>query len=77
MYADAAAHERREAHAALAAALPDRDVDRRAWHLAAASVGPDDQASRALEQAGARARERSAYAVAAAAFERAAGLVVG
>lgn len=74
MYADAAAAERREAHAALAAALPDRDVDQRAWHLAAASVGPDDQASQALEQAGIRARERSAYAVAAAAFERASGL---
>ena len=73
-YADATAAERREAHAALAAALPDRDLDRRAWHLAAASVGPDDRASGALEQAGARARERSAYAVAAAAFERAAGL---
>jgi DNA-binding CsgD family transcriptional regulator len=37
-------------------------------------VGPDDQASQALKQAGTRARERSAYAVAAAAFERAAGL---
>ena len=54
--------ERRAAHAALAAALPDRDVDRRAWHLAAASIGPDEQASAALEQAGERARERSAYA---------------
>ncbi|HEX5852311.1 MAG TPA: AAA family ATPase [Solirubrobacteraceae bacterium] len=74
MYADASARERREAHAALAAALPDRDVDRRAWHLAAASVGPDDQASAALQQAGARARGRSAYAVAAAAFARAAAL---
>jgi len=70
VYADAAAQERRDAHAALAAALPDRDVDRRAWHLAAASVGPDAQAAAALEQAGLRARERSAYAVAAAAFER-------
>jgi DNA-binding CsgD family transcriptional regulator len=74
MYADASGQERRGAHAALAAALPDRDVDRRAWHLAAASVGPDDQASGALEQAGARARDRSAYAAAAAAFERGAGL---
>ena len=74
MYADASAQERRNAHAALAAALPDRDVDRRAWHLAAASVGPDDQASSALQQAGARARDRSAYAAAAAAFERGAGL---
>jgi DNA-binding CsgD family transcriptional regulator len=74
MYADASAPERREAHAALAAALPDRDVDRRAWHLAAASVGPDDRAANALEQAAVRARERSAYAVAAAAFARAAAL---
>lgn len=74
LYADAPAQERRAAHAALAAALPDRDVDRRAWHLAAASVGPDDQAAAALEQAGTRARERSAYVAAAAAFERAAGL---
>jgi DNA-binding CsgD family transcriptional regulator len=76
VYADAPARERREAHAILAAVLPDRDQDRRAWHLAAASVGPDDLASRALQQAGARARERSAYAVAAAAFERAASLAI-
>lgn len=74
LYADAPAPERREAHAALAAALPDRDADQRAWHLAAASIGPNDQASAALEQAGIRARERSAYAAAAAAFERGAGL---
>ena len=74
MFAEASAPERREAHAALAAALPDRDLDRRAWHLAAASVGPDDRAADALAQAGARAHERSAYAVAAAAFARAATL---
>jgi DNA-binding CsgD family transcriptional regulator len=74
VYADAPAQERRAAHAALAAALPDRDIDRRAWHLSAASVGPNDEASSALEQAGARAQERSAYTVAAAAFERAARL---
>ncbi|MEO8688731.1 MAG: LuxR C-terminal-related transcriptional regulator, partial [Solirubrobacteraceae bacterium] len=53
------------------AALPDRDVDRCAWHLAAAAVGADDAAPAALEQAGARSRDRSAYATAAAAFERA------
>jgi DNA-binding CsgD family transcriptional regulator len=74
MFAEASAPERREAHAALAAALPDRDLDQRAWHLAAASVAPDDRAADALTQAGARALERSAYAVAAAAFARAAGL---
>jgi DNA-binding CsgD family transcriptional regulator len=71
IYTDAPADQRRGAHRALAAALPDRDVDRRAWHLAAAAAGTDESASAALEQAGARARDRSAYAAAAAAFERA------
>jgi DNA-binding CsgD family transcriptional regulator len=74
IYADAPASERRAAHRALAAALPDRDIDRRAWHLAAAAAGTDESASAALEQAGTRGRERSAYAAAAAAFERAARL---
>jgi DNA-binding CsgD family transcriptional regulator len=71
IYADAPASQRRDAHRALAAALPDRDIDRRAWHLAAAAAGPDETASVALEQAGIRGRDRSAYATAAAAFERA------
>jgi DNA-binding CsgD family transcriptional regulator len=74
IYADAPAGQRRAAHHALAAALPDRDVDRRAWHLAAAAAGTDEAASAALEQAGHGGRDRSAYATAAAAFERAARL---
>ena len=76
IYADAPAQERRDAHRALAGALPDRDIDRRAWHLASAAIGPDDAASAALEQAGVRARDRSAYAAAAAAFERAGRLAL-
>ena len=71
IYADAPAGQRRDAHRALAAALPDRDGDRRAWHLAAAATGPDEPASAALEQAGARGRDRSAYATAAAAYVQA------
>ena len=64
IYADASPGQRRDAHRALAAALPDRDVDRRAWHLAAAAAGTDDAASAALEQAGAgpgsqRVRDRA------------------
>jgi DNA-binding CsgD family transcriptional regulator len=70
----AGADERRAAHRALASALPDRDVDRRAWHLAAAALGTDAAAAAALEQAGVRARDRSAYASAAGAFARAARL---
>jgi len=74
VYGDAPADRRRELHRALASALPDTEADRRAWHLALASFGPDDAASSALEQAGQRARQRGAYEVSSRAFERAAWL---
>jgi DNA-binding CsgD family transcriptional regulator len=74
VYADAAPDQRRAVHRALASVLPEADVDRRAWHLALAALGPDEAASAALEQAGLRARERSAYDVASRAFERGARL---
>ena len=76
VYGQATPGERRAAHRALADALPDADDDRRAWHLALAAVGPDAAASSALEQAGARARDRSAYDVSSRTFERAATLLV-
>ncbi len=71
IYGAAAADRRRAMHRALADSFPDADSDRRAWHLALASFGPDDAASSALEQAGQRARHRSAYEVSSQAFERA------
>jgi DNA-binding CsgD family transcriptional regulator/tetratricopeptide (TPR) repeat protein len=77
IYTDAPPSQRRDAHRALAAALPDRDADRRAWHLAAAALGTDETASAALEQVGIRGRDRSAYATASAAFERAGRLTAG
>jgi DNA-binding CsgD family transcriptional regulator len=67
--------KRQAAHRALAHALEsDADADRRAWHLAAASVEPDPLVVDELEQAAQRARERSGFAAASLAFERAASL---
>jgi DNA-binding CsgD family transcriptional regulator len=71
----AAAPERRRASRALADALGEPgDEERRAWHLAAAAVGPDDEAADALARAALRARDRGGFAAASAAFERAARL---
>ena len=74
VYGDADSARRRACHRALAGVLPDAEADRRAWHLALGSLGPDDAACAALEQAGLRARNRSAYDVASRAYERAAEL---
>ncbi|WP_114905739.1 helix-turn-helix transcriptional regulator [Ornithinimicrobium murale] len=59
----------REVHAALARATPDPDG--RAWHLAAAAVGPDPAVAAALDSVAQRARSRSAHDVAATALHRA------
>ena len=64
--------ERRLVHAALADA--DADLDRRAWHRAAATLGADDAIADELDRAGGRALARGAFAAGAAALERAASL---
>jgi DNA-binding NarL/FixJ family response regulator len=64
---------RRRAHRAVAAALPEDDPQR-AWQLAAAASGPDEQAASALEAAGAAARARGGFVSAAHAHLRAAEL---
>jgi DNA-binding CsgD family transcriptional regulator len=75
IYHSATPAERRAAHRLLAEQLDaDRFSDVRAWHLASAALGPSEEVAEALESSGNRARERSAYAVAASAFERAAQL---
>ena len=72
IYASADPAERRAAHQAIAAALPVADVDHRAWHLSESVLGTDAAVAAALEAAAARATERGAHSVAAAALERAA-----
>ena len=75
VYGVATPSDRRAAHRALADALVGSSrSEARAWHLAAAAVGPDEEAASALQQAAEHARRRSGYAAAASALEQAARL---
>jgi DNA-binding CsgD family transcriptional regulator len=75
VYHAASADERRAAHRTLADALTGvEDVDRRAWHLAAAADGPDESVAATLEAAASRFAERGGQASASRALERAAEL---
>jgi DNA-binding CsgD family transcriptional regulator len=67
--------QRRDAHAALAAAFPDRSAER-AWHRAAAAPMPDAGVAQALMEAAGDARGRAAFAAAARGFARAGELHV-
>jgi AAA ATPase-like protein len=73
IYQDATLFARRAAHRALIAVLTEEQhQDRRAWHLAAATLGPDGQVAAALAASAGRARRRGGPA--AAVLERAAAL---
>ena len=66
--------ERRAAHAALAAVMPDSRRRARIWHLAEAATGPDGTLAADLEALANEDRDRFGHAAASAALERAARL---
>ena len=73
IYHSAPFAQRAAAHRQLAEALLDQP-DRRAWHLAAAALQPDEQVASLLEATAAQAQHRGGAAAAALALERAAEL---
>ena len=75
VYEGARLTRRLAVHRALAEVLSDGEhAARRAWHLAAATDGPDEKVAAALEHSAEQARARGGHSAVATAYERAAQL---
>ena len=74
-YHSATADDRHRVHRAIAEAIDaETDPDRRAWHLARAAWGPNEEVADELERSAGRARARSGLPAAAAFLQRAVAL---